>query len=133
MRPLPAPAENPAPEPVPAPDTRLVELQYEVLDLRHKLEALSATPMLDAAAVTTLAAKAPAFTEVQYEVADLRHQVQTLQAELAALKAPSLTRCPESLAVGDCRRPGPHGGKRLRRWRDLVQLGGAACEHLNGR
>lgn len=85
----PAPAENPAPEPVPAPDTRLVELQYEVLDLRHKLEALSATPMLDAAAVTTLAAKAPAFTEVQYEVADLRHQVQTLQAELAALKAPA--------------------------------------------
>lgn len=88
----PAPAENPAPEPVPepvpAPDTRLVELQYEVLDLRHKIEALSATPMLDAAAVTTLTAKAPAFTEVQYEVADLRHQVQTLQAELAALKAP---------------------------------------------
>jgi hypothetical protein len=79
----------PAPEPVPAPDTRLVELQYEVLDLRHKLEALSATPVLDAAAVTTLAAKAPAFTEVQYEVADLRHQVQALQAELAALKAPA--------------------------------------------
>ena len=83
-----APVENPAAEPVPTPDTRLVELQYEVLDLRHKLEALSATPMLDAATVTALAAKAPAFTEVQCEVADLRHQVQALQAELATLKAP---------------------------------------------
>jgi len=82
-------ASPPTPEPVPTPDTRLVELQYEVLDLRHKLEALSATPVLDAATVTTLAAKAPAFTEVQYEVADLRHQVQALQAELAALKAPT--------------------------------------------
>lgn len=90
----PAPTETaavadatPVPMPVPAPDTRLVELQYEVVDLRHKLEALTATPVLDAAAVTALASKAPAFTEVQYEIADLRHQVQALQAELAALKA----------------------------------------------
>lgn len=84
--------DAPAPEPVPVPDTRLVELQYEVLDLRHKLEALNATPVLDASAVTALATQAPAFTEVQYEVADLRHQVQALQAELASLKSsPALT------------------------------------------
>jgi hypothetical protein len=82
-----APVTNPEPEPLPTPDTRFVELQYEVLDLRHKLEALSATPVLDAASVSALAVKAPAFTEVQYEVADLRHQLQALQAELAALKA----------------------------------------------
>lgn len=82
-----ADASIPQPVPVPTPDTRLVEMQYEVLDLRHKLEAFTAVPALDAAAVTALATKAPAFTEVQYEVAELHHQVQELQKVVATLKA----------------------------------------------
>jgi 3-dehydroquinate synthetase len=53
----------------------------------HKLEALTGVPALDAAAVTALATKAPAFTEVQYEVAELHHQVQELQKVVATLKA----------------------------------------------
>jgi hypothetical protein len=65
----------------------LIEIQYEVLDLRHKLEALTGVPALDDAAITALATKAPAFTEVQYEVAELHHQVQELQKVVATLKA----------------------------------------------
>jgi len=79
--------ETPAPELVPAQATRLIEIQYEVLDLRHKLEALTGVPALDDAAITALATKAPAFTEVQYEVAELHHQVQELQKVVATLKA----------------------------------------------
>jgi hypothetical protein len=46
-------------------------------------------PALNATAIQTLVATAPAFVELQYEVIDLRHQLQALQNEIAVLKAAS--------------------------------------------
>lgn len=73
-----------------------VEMQYELVDLRHQLAALQskaaepkieAAPAIDETGVKALVATAPALVEMQYELVDLRHQMQTLQSELAALRA----------------------------------------------
>lgn len=75
-----------------------VEMQYELVDLRHQLQTLqqapapeakveAAAPALDESALKALVPTAPAFVELQYELVDLRHQLQAMQNELAALRA----------------------------------------------
>ena len=88
-----------------------VEMQYELVDLRHQLEALQtaaaakpeppaepAAPALDETAVKSMVGTAPAFVEMQYELVDLRHQLQAMQTELAALKA-SASQAPAALTA----------------------------------
>lgn len=82
-----------------------VEMQYELVDLRHQLQALQTAaaqpvpaPALDEPAVKAVVATTPAVVEAQYELVDLRHQLQALQSELAALRA-AQSQAPAALTV----------------------------------
>lgn len=85
-----------------------VEMQYELVDLRHQLQALQsaaaepkveAPPALDESAVKAVVATAPALVEMQYELVDLRHQLQALQGELAALRAAAQNAAPAAITA----------------------------------